>query len=197
MRKLYTIVCLVLLGFSVNILAQNTVSLPHVSLVPNPDNPVSIPITVNFSVHPVGSFEIQVEFDENVLEYQGVTGPALSGITSPGLIGTQPVLLTWESGGPDASTFEGDLILLDFIYTGTEGVTNLSFSQTAFEPGHLIPGDDPSWLTDNAPTAAVVTTTFNNGSITYVSPVPLSIWAVLLGIVLIAAFVVTRIYRIV
>ncbi len=191
MKKFSALFSAILLVFAVNTMAQNTVNLPDISLVPGP---VSIPVEVDFSIHPVAAFEIQVNFDTSVLEYTGVTEISFTGISSS-VAGSQPVLLTWYG---TASSFNGDLIILNFNYTGSGGVTDLTFTETgSYFPGVPTPGGDPSWLADGGTPSTVVTTTFTGGSITYVSPVPLSIWTVLLGIVLIATFIVMRFYRIV
>ncbi len=195
MKNLSALFFATLMAFTLNTMGQeNTVTLPDVFEVPGP---VSIPVAVNFSAYPVQGFDIEITYLDSDLQFINATDieSAFSGMSVTNTGGNSPIVLAWA--GSATSTFSGDLVVLNFTYTGTGGVTDLVLTQTdTYSPGDPNPSEDfPSWLIDAD--SNVVTATFTNGSITYVSPVPLSIWAVLLGIFLIATFAVTRFYRIV
>lgn len=195
MRKIYTLVCLVLLGFSVNTLAQNSVTLPDFSSTPGP---VTVQVDYDFTVDDVYAFEILVLYDPAELTYVGYSQGDIPDDADFQIDGSTPgeVDLSWAkfAGRGD----DGVLIFLNFEYIGAGGMTELTFRETTYLPGHSNPsGTNPSWLGDNSTPVLVIDSTFTNGSITHVAPVPFSIWAVLLSIVLIAAFAVNRIYRIV
>ena len=194
MKTFSALLCSILLGFAVNTKAQNTVSLPNISSMPGP---VTVQVDYDFTVNGVNAFEIQIIYDPTELTYVGYTA------------GDIPDDADFSVGGSTAGEIDiawakvasrndaGVLVNLDFEYIGAGGTTTLSFAETTYNTGHENPGDDnPSWLADGG--ALVLPATFNNGSITYVPPVavPLSNWAVFLGIALVAAFSVARFYRI-
>ena len=194
MKHLATFLCLILLGFAVNTMAQNTVNIPDVT---TPPGTVSVPVEVDFSDYPVGAFQIEVSFDDNDVNYAGATQTdfesTYSEVNATFEAGDSEVRLGWA--GSVTSTFTGDLIILNFKDKDFVGVTSLTFTQTSYDPGDTDPSDDPSWLADDDAPPAVVTTSFSDGSITFVSPVPLSIWTIVLALGLIATFAVIRFYR--
>ncbi len=196
MRKIFAFACMTLLGFSVNLLAQNnSVTLPDISSVPGP---VTVQVDYDFTYDDVYSFEILVLYDPAELTYLGFTEGDIPDDSDFEIDETTSgeVDLAWARLLPRNDS--GVLINLEFDYIGTGGITDITFRQTTYLPGHLNPtGDNPSWLGDNSAPVEVITSTFTDGSITYVSPVPISIWALLLVTALIATFVVTRVYRIV
>ncbi len=196
MKKIYTLVCMIILGFSVNALAQNnSVTLPNISSEPGP---ITVQVDYDFSIDDVYSFEILVKYDQAELTYEDYSAGDIPDDADFQIDGSTPgeIDIAWSKATGISN--DGVLVYLNFEYIGTGGITNITFRPTTYSPGDSNPaGTNPSWLGDNSAPVLVITSTFNNGSITYVSPVPLSIWAVLLGIFLIATFAVTRFYRIV
>lgn len=193
MRKINAFFCMILMGFGVNTMAQeNTVTLPHISSGPGS---VTIPVAYDFTTYDVCAFEIAITFDTNELTYvdynEGDIPDDADFQVNEAPAGT--INIAWAKVG--AIDNAGILVNLDFDYTGTGGSTDLEFTVTGFIPGHPFPGGDPSWLADCTP--EVVTTTFTDGSITYQSAaVPLSSWALVLGMVLMATFVAVRFLRV-
>lgn len=195
MRKIYTFVCMVLLGLGANTMAQeNLVSLPHIESAPGA---LTIEVEYDFTAHDVCAFEIAITFNTDELTYLGYSEGDISddndfqiNESTPGTID-----LVWSKVTP--ITNAGILVNLEFDYFGTEGTTDLEFLSTSFNPGHFNPVDNPSWLASCATVAGaqVLSTTFADGSITYTKQVPLSSRALLLSIVLMATFLLVRLYR--
>lgn len=190
MRNLSALFSIILLGFALNATGQNTVTLPDIESVPGP---VIVEVDYDFTAYNVNAFEIAIEFDTNELDYLGYSE---GDITDDGDFEVNEstageIVIIWSK--TTAKDDAGVLVNLEFDYTGTSGSTPLTFSTTDGNVGDQAPSDDPSWLSDTD--GNIVTTTFTNGSITFVSPVPLSIWALLLGVSLMVTFVITRFYR--
>ncbi len=190
MRNLSALFSIVLLTFAFNASGENSVTLPNVESVPGP---VIVEVDYDFTAHDVYAFEIAIEFDTDELEYVGYSeGDIPDDVdfqineSSSGLID-----ISWSKTASRDDA--GVLVNLEFDYSGTSDSTPLTFETTAGTIGDTAPDSDPSWLSDTD--GNIVTTTFTNGSIIFVSPVPLSIWALLLGGILIVSFVITRHYR--
>lgn len=190
MRNLSALFCILLLGFALNTTGQNTVTLPDIESAPGP---VTVEVDYDFTTYDVYAFEIAIDYDTNELEYidysEGDISDDADFQVNESTAGVIEII--WAS--TPAIDDDGVLVNLEFDYSGTSGVTSLTFVETDASPGDTGPADDPSWLSDT--NGNIVTTTFTDGSITYVSPVPLSIWALLLGVSLIVTFVITRFYR--
>jgi hypothetical protein len=161
---------------------NNTVSLPHVIETPGI---VDIPINVDFSEYEVCAFDIEVNFDGDVLQFQSAVDNTWS--VSVGS-NANTVNLAWAG---TSSNYSGELLKLRFNYLG--GTTSLTFTVSS-DPGA---SDDPSWLTDcTIGDPAPITTTFTSGSITQTAHIPLQIWGLLIGIGLIVFASLGWIYRI-
>jgi hypothetical protein len=194
MKTFSALLCSILLGFAANTMAQNSVSLPNISSVPGP---VTVQVDYDFTTAGVNAFEIQIIYDPAELTYVDYTAGDIPDDAEFNIVGSTAgeINIAWVTFTSRSDA--GVLVNLDFVYIGTGGITPLTFAATGYIPGDEDPLEDPSWLADGGDPSLVLPATFNNGSITYIAPVPLSIWAVFLGIALVAAFAVTRFYRIV
>lgn len=130
MKHLSTLLCIILIGFATSTMAQNTVNIPHETFSPGV---VSIPVEVDFSAHPIGAFEIEISFDDAVVEFLGATHTSF-GSFSIGTPTTDKVRLGRIGA---SSSFVGDLVLLNFQDKDGAGMSDLTFTVTTYDPGHI------------------------------------------------------------
>ncbi len=181
MKKLIVLFLALTSIFALNLNAQNTVTIGDVTALPGP---VDIPIDVNFGVVTnTCAFDLQINYDVTQLTFTGIAN--INGLISPDPTaseGTPGIIdITWSFGSP--SNLNGKLLDMQFIYTG--GNSALEFSAPA--AGVVELGDCNG--------AQPISSTFIDGSITESALVPVSNWAIFLGIGLIVVFMAVGMRR--
>jgi len=186
MKKVLILFFALTTALSMNVLAQATVTIGNAAGTVG--TTVSVPVTVNFSgiSGGAGAFDFYIDFDAANIVFQGITGAALSGVNAsiPFPL-TQPgrLLIAWSS--LTSSNLNGQLLNIQFS-SNNVGAYPLTF--------HVSPAPG-SFVSDN--TATPVASTLNNGSVTFNAAVPLSNWAIFIGLGLIVAFLVVRFRKLV
>ncbi len=179
--------------FSMSSRAQ-TVTIPE-NFEGVPGEQVSIPVIVDTDGDEICSFDFEIHYNNSVLDFIEVTGFQPEGtLLADDDDGSSPLTVGWDSGdNPGITVDDETLLYLVFDYSGQT-------STLAFEG---IDTQGQSALSDCSDGTFMVPTTFNNGSIIPVTddpdpdpaPVPLSSWALVLGIGLMAGFVILRVVR--
>lgn len=186
MKKLIVLFLALTSVFALSLNAQNTVTIGDVTALPGP---VDIPIDVDFGVVTnTCSFDLTINFDITQLTWVGIGDVAslpggsvsVSPVPDPS---TGQVNLTWFDGTSTGSSLDGVLLNLQFIYAG--GNSAISFS--------AVPGDNE--LGDCISSIGGISSTFTDGSITESALVPVSNWAIFLGIGLIVVFMAVGMRR--
>ncbi len=184
MKKLIVLFLALTSIFVLNLNAQqNTVTIDNVTAFPGA---VNIPNDVNFGVvTSTCGFDLTVNYDITQLTWVGianVNGTLPSPTPGVSFPGSGQVLLSWPGSGPSA--LNGKLLDMQFTYIG--GNSSIYFTTPA------LAGEVE--LVDCS-TAATISTTFTNGSITQAASVPVSNWAIFLGIGLIVVFMAVGMRR--
>lgn len=103
-----------------------------------PNNYIDVPIWVDFSQAvggAVGSFNFEIEYDNNLLGFQQILNPALSGITVNLLTNPSRIALIWNAS-TSGSGLIGNLLEMRFTYDG--GNTELNFLTDACQIANFI-----------------------------------------------------------
>ena len=187
MKKLFSLFIALTFACSISAFAQPEVTLGN----PSGTSPQDVPVSFDLDNETVQAFDLTIAYPSGVSFVGAVDVHALliDGFwevsDDPGA-GT--VLLSWsKTVGTNPDISNGDLVSLRF--SGPVGTHLLTFvDPNTVGVTELYEGDD-----DTAP----LTSTFTNGSVTFVAPVPLSNWAIFIGLGLIIAFLVVRFRRIV
>jgi len=175
MKKLIVLFLALTSVFALNLKAQNTVTIGDVTSLPGP---VDIPIDVNFGVvTSTCSYDLTINYTTTQLTWVGVANVDLTApLAAPSVSfpGAGQVKLSWVTGS-GGSSFAGKLLDMQFTYAG--GDSDITFSAPAagvVELGNC--------------SATTISTTFTDGSISELDLVPVSNWAIFLGIGLIVVF---------
>ena len=201
MKRLYALLFAFGMLLSVGVQAQNgfvvSVTIPD-DIEEFPNQEVLIPVYVDFSnaeAPGVGSVELTISFDESVLtNFHGIENEAwMEGGWQWGIPEDGKIKMNAENF-QQATTLNGRLLNLRFTYAGGE-------SALTFE-GKNAPGESEVGLAgESSPqkngAANPVSTDFQDGFISErTAPIPVSDWALFLGMGLIAIFLVGRAVRI-
>ncbi len=185
MKKLIVLFLALTSVFALSLNAQNTVKIGDVTALPGL---VDIPINVNFGVVTnTCTFDLTINFDNTQLTWVGVNNvAALPGTNLVAVAVNSPtqIKLSWTDNTPIAtgSNLNGVLLNLGFTYTG--GNSAITFSAPAFGIVEL-----------GSCAGFAISSTFTNGSITESALVPVSNWAIFLGIGLIVVFMAVGMRR--
>lgn len=189
MKKLFFLFIALGFVFANNTLGQAadaTVSLP---VLAKPAGDIEVPLNVDFTLEPVCNFQFYIHFDETELTFKGITNEELVGIFVSPAGSPSPVLISWFApvldDEPQPANLEGKLLDIKFEYQG-DNYAEIGFVVTP-------PNDSSVGDCVQADDYAVVV--FSDGSVSLAPPVPLSNWAVLIGLGLILAFVIIKIGR--
>jgi hypothetical protein len=183
MKKLIVLFLALSSIFALNLNAQNTVTIGDVTALPGL---VDIPIDVNFGVVTnTCSFDLTINYNTSQLTWVGianVNGTLPSPAPTVSFPSVGQVKISWLSGSV-GSAINGKLLDMQFTYAG--GNSDLTFSAPAAGVVEL----------GNCTGPSPIATTFNDGSITESALVPVSNWAIFLGIGLIVVFMAVGMRR--
>ena len=161
------------MAFSVN--AQNQLTLPDIEAAPG--ETIFVPVTADLDG--ICSFEMDIDFNPAVIEFQGVTGEYHPGGVWVVDDASVPVQISWIDPTETGLVLTNEtLFYLEFNYVG--GDSPIAFLDVE--------------IGDCLGMAVPVTTT--DGSVTELPPVPLTHWGVFVGLGLILVFVGLRLFRV-
>lgn len=181
MKKLFCLLIALSFVFVSNTSGQNaTVEIPDV--VSKSGN-IEVPLNVDFTLDEVCGFNFYIHFNEDHLTFKGIDNDQLDNIFSSPADWSSPISIIWAADiDNNPADFEGKLLDLLFEYDG--GNANIWFDL-----------DDPnnfSAVADCEDTVDYEDVIFTHGSVSLAPPVPLSTWAIIAGLGLMAAFVIIK-----
>ncbi len=172
MKRLLIVLLALSLFAGYNVNAQAVVTIPDVTELPGP---VTIPVTVDFSgvVSDVCSFDFHLDYNPLVLTLNSISSEDPSLALGSFINDLPNGIITWSATPGNGTDMTGVIFNLNFTYAG--GSSDIDFDLINSEVANC-PG-------------SVITQTYNNGSITESALVPVSNWAIFLGIGLMIVFV--------
>lgn len=150
MKKIFLLIAFSLIITGVVLPQTTTISIPDITAEANTD--VSIPINVE-NFNNVGAINLVINYDPNVLTFQTVQDPLNGAWIINSLTGQ--IRIAWFSLTP-LNVNDGPLFHMEFNYIG--GNSNIEFDPTSNQIADAV--------------AAVIPTTFTNGSIAQIGVTP-------------------------
>lgn len=184
MKKLYSTAIAIIIAFTISVQAQP----PSIEIQKMPDETpnttVSIPVYVDFTGDDVCSIDLEISFDEDVLEFVGLSNVALLGGSPHVSQTTSPINIGWN---PNPNQHVGKIFDLQFDYSG--GYSALTFQNIDGAGGTVI--FDCTVDNDVIQINVGANDAFINGPTT---SVPIAFWSLLVVAGLMVAFFVRRLF---
>ncbi len=148
-----------------------------------PAGNIEVPLEVDFTLDDVCSFQFYIHFDDARLTFKGIDDPQLLPGIAPSPPGSpSPILITWFSASFQPADFAGKLLDILFEYDGG-GLSPIGF---------LLTFPEDCAIYDCVLFNEYGSVEYNDGSVRPLPSVPLSRWAVFLGLGLIVAFTIIK-----
>ena len=151
-------------------------------------SPVDVPVTFELAGQTLKSFDLTVAYNPLVISsvaFQASPVVTFTNVPTFSYPAAGQFKVSWSNVSDQSITNNGTLFYLKLF--GSVGTSDLDFTSSN------VSGEN-ELLTFGA---AIITSTFVDGDVTFTAPVPLSNWAIFIGLGLIIAFLVVRFRRIV
>ncbi len=182
MKKHFVLLFTLVFALAFSVKGQSASLMIPDDLEGEPGLTVLVPVYLTNTV-PFCNIDLYIGFDSNVLTFQGIVDSQLPGNTFANTLpgSDSEILINWFA--LEGQTLDGLLLYVQFMYHG--GETDINFLTELIE------------IIDCTPAGNDISFTVANGFIGPVPPIPLSNWAIFLGLGLIVGLVVLRMTKVI
>lgn len=182
MKKQFVLLFALVFALAFSVKGQPASLFMPDDLEEEPGMTVLVPVYFDLTDQNFCNIDLYIGFDDEVLQFQNVVDAQLPVVANflPG--STSEILINWF-GFPPGQTAEGVFLYLQFMYLGGESEINFLVDQIE--------------INDCSADGLSIAFSATNGFISEAPPIPLSNWAIFLGLGLIVGLVVLRMTKVI